>query len=240
MGIFKDIKKALKGSKEYQKRKKGKVSKAVKSVAGDVKKAVKGSKKFQKRKKGPISKAVKQVAKDVKSAVKGSGDYQFGVPRGTLKTVAPKKAKTKKGPVYKSKKDYSKAGSPKKTPKFGEAFSSARKAGKKTFTWKGKSYTTKTADDAKKVAPKPKSIAKPKAITKAKPKAKVKEPIGQSYEVEEPIGQSYEVEEKPKPKYPPATKASRPPRKFKYEGGGKVDSSGLFSFPSTDARKRGK
>ena len=50
-------------------------------------------------------------------------------------------------------------------------------------------------------------------------------------------------------KYPPATEESRPPLKFKheeggivdtYEGGGKLDSSGLFNFPSTDARKRGK
>ena len=56
--------------------------------------------------------------------------------------------------------------------------------------------------------------------------------------------------EKKNLKYPPATQESRPERKFKhmeeggmvdtYEGGGKVDSSGLFSFPSTDARKRGK
>ena len=53
MGIFKDIKKALKGSKEYQKRKKGPISKVVKGIAKDVKKAAKGSEKFQKRKKGP-------------------------------------------------------------------------------------------------------------------------------------------------------------------------------------------
>ena len=239
MGIFKDIKKALKGSKEYQKRKKGPVGKVVE----DVKKAAKGSKKFQKRKKGPISKAVKQVAKDVKSAVKGSGDYQHGVPRGTLKTVAPKKAKTKKGPVYKSKKDYSKAGSPKKTPKFGKAFSSARKAGKKTFTWKGKSYTTKTADDAKKAASK-KAPSKPdvrqivKNIAKSKPKTKAPSTFEPYVSVEDRPSPLLPEKEKSKPKYPPATKASRPPRKFKYEGGGKVEANNPYGWPTKDAREK--
>ena len=88
---------------------------------------------------------------------------------------AKEKSRLEKMPVYKSKKDYSKAGSPKKTPKFGEAFSSARKAGKKTFDWKGKSYHTKTADDVKKAASKPdvrkivKNIAKSKKTEKVTP-----------------------------------------------------------------------
>ena len=33
------------------------------------------------------------------------------------------------------------------TPKFGDAFASARKAGKKEFTWKGKRYRTKTKEE---------------------------------------------------------------------------------------------
>jgi hypothetical protein len=37
--------------------------------------------------------------------------------------------------------------------KFGEAFKKARKAGKKTFSFNGKSYTTKTKEEAE--APKP-------------------------------------------------------------------------------------
>ena len=42
----------------------------------------------------------------------------------------------------------------KSTPSFGKSFADARRAGEKTFMWKGKSYTTKRADD------KPKSTIK--------------------------------------------------------------------------------
>ena len=38
--------------------------------------------------------------------------------------------------------------------KFGEAFASARKAGKKNFKFKGKSYTTKTKEEAAPPVPK--------------------------------------------------------------------------------------
>lgn len=34
------------------------------------------------------------------------------------------------------------------TSSFGKAFAAARKAGKKTFTWNGKKYTTKTREEA--------------------------------------------------------------------------------------------
>ena len=57
MSIWSDIKKAAKGSKEYQKGK---------------------AKRKAKRAKSPLGKAVKRVAKDVKSAVKGSKEYQAG------------------------------------------------------------------------------------------------------------------------------------------------------------------
>ena len=36
--------------------------------------------------------------------------------------------------------------------KFGEAFATARKAGKKEFTWRGKRYHTRTADEEAKTA----------------------------------------------------------------------------------------
>ena len=94
MGIFKDIKKAFKGSKEFQKRKKGPISKAIKQVSGDVKKAVKGSKEYQKRKKGPISKAIKQVSGDVKRAVKGSKEYQAGKAKRKAAKAEKKAGKT--------------------------------------------------------------------------------------------------------------------------------------------------
>lgn len=41
----------------------------------------------------------------------------------------------------------------KTTPSFGKAFADARRDGKKTFMWKGKSYNTKRADDKPAVAP---------------------------------------------------------------------------------------
>lgn len=54
----------------------------------------------------------------------------------------------------------SKATSASSEETFGQAFKRNRAAGAKTFTWKGKSYTTETAEDvAKKAAPKPYSTS---------------------------------------------------------------------------------
>ena len=79
MGIFKDIKKGLKGSKAYQEGK---------------------AKRKAKRAKSPLGKAVKRVAKDVKSAVKGSKEYQAGKAKkkaGKSWTKAVKKQKKSGG-----------------------------------------------------------------------------------------------------------------------------------------------
>ena len=195
MGIWSDIKKAAKGSKEYQKRKKGPISKAVKQVAKDVKSAVKGSKKYQERKKGPISKVAKQVSKDVKSAIKG-------------KKAAPQP--------------------------FGKAFSSARKAGKKTFTWKGKSYSTKTADDVKKekATKAPKKVA-PKKVAKPAPSGP-ESPVGKKEYEAKPGQESTMQRNRPKKTviepYPP-----REDQGPKFAEGGKVESN-PYGWPSTDAR----
>jgi len=53
----------------------------------------------------------------------------------------------------------------KKAETFGEAFKAARAAGKSIFTWNGKSYTTKTKEEAAKATSKaaPKAEAKPAA-----------------------------------------------------------------------------
>lgn len=51
---------------------------------------------------------------------------------------------------------------------FKEAFRSARSSGKKTFTWNGKSYNTKLAEDT------PKPRAKPTVQEPPKPRAKPK------------------------------------------------------------------
>ena len=50
--------------------------------------------------------------------------------------------------------------------KFGDAFAAARKAGKKTFTFQGKSYNTKTKEEAGSARPK----AKPKASSTRPPR----------------------------------------------------------------------
>ena len=57
----------------------------------------------------------------------------------------------------------------KTTPSFGKAFADARRDGKKTFMWKGKSYTTKRADDKPKTTPRKKlDDIYPKDITTTK------------------------------------------------------------------------
>lgn len=58
---------------------------------------------------------------------------------------------------------------------FKAAFAAARKAGKKTFTWNGKPYTTKLASDSKSSGA-TKTSARPKARPKAT--AKTSKPTG--------------------------------------------------------------
>jgi hypothetical protein len=52
--------------------------------------------------------------------------------------------------------------------KFGEAFKAARKAGKKEFKFGGKTYTTKTKEEAKSKSP---------DVPKRRPDSKKKEPV---------------------------------------------------------------
>ena len=102
---------------------------------------------------------------------------------------------------------------------FGKSFSSARKAGKKTFTWKGKSYSTKTADDVK----------KEKASKKAAPKPDIKKIVKNLADKKyEPTGDVATVQG-PNP-------GPSPTREY-YEGGGKVEGN-PFGWPSKDSRKR--
>ena len=82
MGIFKDIKKAFKGDEDYQKRKKGPISKAAKKVKG----------------------AAKGVAKDVKSAVKGSKEYQAGKAKKKVAKAKEKEGKSWKRATQRAKK----------------------------------------------------------------------------------------------------------------------------------------
>ena len=80
--------------------------------------------------------------------------------------------KTKGGEYFKYKKKSRTAQS------FREAFAENRKAGKKTFKWQGRSYSTATADDKKKAAAAKKKTKKvvgskkPGAVYKGKPSSK--------------------------------------------------------------------
>jgi DNA-binding protein HU-beta len=115
-------------------RRQQKVKKAVGKTLG-----VKGS-----RAKGKATKYAKLKGR------KGSGyvsKYEYKAKpkskggKGVVKKTTPihSVVKTKKGPTYvKYKKKSMAAG------KFRSAFSAARKSGKKTFTWQGRRYSTKT------------------------------------------------------------------------------------------------
>ena len=96
-----------------------------------------------------------------------------------------------------------KAAEPAKKESFGEAFARNRKAGEKTFTWNGKSYTTDTADGKSTAKP----VAKPEiaapirentAIQKAAPAAQppvdAKAPPKDSYK---PIGAQAKLGDSP-------------------------------------------
>ena len=62
-------------------------------------------------------------------------DSKPEVKKPEVKKTEVKKTEVKKPKVKKA------------TPSFGKSFSDARRSGKKTFMWNGKSYTTKRADD---------------------------------------------------------------------------------------------
>jgi hypothetical protein len=65
---------------------------------------------------------------------------------------------------------------------FSEAFNKAKKSGKKTFNWKGKSYTTKTAEEkAKTLSDKELKRYSEDAYEDAKPGNKAKGRISASY-----------------------------------------------------------
>jgi len=165
MGILSDIKKGLKGSKEYQEGK---------------------AKRKAKRAKSPLGKAVKQVAKDVKSAVKGSKEYQAGKAKRKAVKAKKKEGKTWTKAVKKQKKTGGKT-----MNELIKARNAAKKGSAEYATAQNQintAYGSKKvhkADAPKKAAPK-KAAPKKKVVTK-------KPEIGQSYEREE-IGQSYETD----------------------------------------------
>ena len=136
--------------------------------------------------------------------------------------------KTKGGdyPVYKKES--------KKAESFRSKFAKSRKAGKKTFTWKGKSYSTKTADDVKKekATKAPKKVA-PKKVAKPAPSGP-ESPVGKKEYEAKPGQESTMQRNRPKKTviepYPP-----REDQGPKFAEGGKVESN-PYGWPSTDAR----
>jgi len=68
---------------------------------------------------------------------------------GTPFKMTPKSPLLQKVMGYKAKKTNLKTGETtyKAGYSFDDAFSDARKSGKKSFTWKGKKYTTKTKEE---------------------------------------------------------------------------------------------
>ena len=218
------------------------IKKAAKGIGKDVKSAVKGSKEHQAGKaKKKVAKAKKKEDKSFKRATqraKKSGE--------SISSLVAKRKGLKKGTA-----EYNAVQN-----KINKAYGSRVK------------HTKVTAESPKKAVskPKPKAIDKPKIVkTKAKIKPKSKPKSKSTVDVRKMVKYLADtkktgisrirkkdtkvpstsepfvsVEDKPSPelsekerlrgKYPPA----------EFEGGGKVDSSGLFNFPSTDARKRGK
>ena len=164
-----------------------------------------------------------------------------------------RKAKRAKTKVDAPEKVEPKKAEPKKEvapQKFGSAFSSARKAGKKTFTWKGKSYTTKTADDvkkAKKVKPKGKTFGKEslkkaaKKATDVSDKLQYQTPMKDVIDTKDRLAKrgDYREETKDVPVKPdePWKADEDKYRTSKAEGG--IVESNPFGWPTRDARNGG-
>ena len=167
--------------------------------------------------------------------------------KAAKKPVSVEKTKGGDYPVYKK-------GS-KKAESFKSKFAKSSKAGKKTFKWKGRSYTTEKAAP-KKAAPKkaaPKKAAKPdvRKIVKNLKETREKKPAGPSPtwgvgeskalgpvapKKDKPIGQSYERQEKQMGgMVDPATSPSIQPPGASYDEGGKVESN-PYGWPTRDAR----
>jgi len=97
---------------------------------------------------GSKAAAIVNPRTDLPTKVLAAGGLAADLYDSTRKPKA-KKTKTKptpgmaKGAVSKAKKDAKETNRQSKAASFDRAFAAARKAGKKTFTWQGKKYSTK-------------------------------------------------------------------------------------------------
>ena len=122
----------------------------------------------------------KKLAEAVKKARLKKAYKKEGMDKKAAKEKAAKKAKAPEtGKVRRGVKgvestkggEYVKYGKKSKAAKsFRSEFAAARKAGKSSFTWDGRSYSTKTADDSKKA---PKKAASG-ALTEKQKAAKIR------------------------------------------------------------------
>ena len=126
----------------------GTLSKIYKAAKTEIKKAIKSKPKSTAK---PASKSTAKPAS--KSTVKPK-TIDFKKAKRTLAATAGVGAGVGGAGTYLATKD-KKPEAPKKvidatgSKKFGDAFSEARKSGKTEFTWNGKKYNTKLADDKK-------------------------------------------------------------------------------------------
>ena len=216
MSIWSDIKKAAKGSKEYQKGK---------------------AKRKAKRAKSPLGKAAKQVVKDVKSAVKGSKEYQAG--------KAKKKAgKTWTKAVKKQKKSGSGETLSSLVKARNAAKASGDKAAYATAQNKiNKAYGSKKVHDPgkPKSLPKKKPVTKaPKKVAPKKVAPKKAAPIDESANIHSPVAVKSKASKAKSPKKKPGEFPKIEPYPGKpgeFAEGGKVEAN-PYGWPSSDSRKR--
>ena len=189
----------------------------------------------------------------LKKAYKKEGmDKKAAKEKASKKAKAPETGKVRKGAKgVKSTKggEYVKYGKKSKAAKsFRSAFSEARKAGKSTFTWDGRSYSTAMKGDKKKAdSPKPKAPKKASSKEKSGVGRLKRKSLDKKLQQNEALKQSYDYQEGKEPTGPmagPGFEKKQPEirARDKAKEGGRVESSGgesnSFGWPSTDARKR--
>ena len=107
---------------------------------------------IKKRDDASAKKAINNMVRNRNPRKKGEAPYAY--TKRINKLIAnnqidskPKVNKTEVKKTEVKKTEVKKPKVKKATPSFGKSFADARRSGKKTFMWNGKSYTTKRADD---------------------------------------------------------------------------------------------
>ena len=183
----------------------------------------------------------------LKKAYKKEGmDKKAAKAKAKVKAKAPETGKVRKGAKgVKSTKggEYVKYDKKSKAAKsFRSEFAAARKAGKSSFTWDGRSYSTAMKGDKKKASKPEKTAPKKAAPKKTAPKKAApsmpESPLGiKKYEAK-PGQKSTLMRNNPKNKTVSGGSGEERLAEAKYSDGGKVESN-PFGWPSRDARNGG-